>query len=70
MCYCPFYLLTFKQKYPTNNLYDNFSWDNGDFDSFGDITIKVCYNYGYTDIVGLSKEEFKELCDIIGREEV
>lgn len=63
-----FYLML--KKYPTDALYDSFSWDNGEYDSFGDIQIKICYNYGYTDIVGLSKEEFKELCAIIGREEV
>lgn len=62
-----FYLML--KKYPTNELYDRFSWDNGEYDSFGDIQIKICYDYEYTDVVGLSKEEFKELRAIIGREE-
>lgn len=56
------------KRYPTN-LYDVSSLDSGEWDNFGDIKIKVCWGYDYTDVIGLSEEEFKELMDIMKREE-
>lgn len=48
------------QGYPLET-YSSFSSDSGISDSFGKVQIKVCYNYGYTDIVGLTEEEFQQL---------
>ena len=56
------------KRYPTN-LYDVCGMDSGEWDFFGDIEIKVCWGYDYTDVMGLSEEEFKELIDIMKREE-
>lgn len=39
-------------QYPTE-LYDSFSIDEGDYDTFNDVVMKVSYFYGYTDVVGL-----------------
>lgn len=47
-------------QYPTD-LYDCFSMDPGDYDDFNDVELKVVYSYDYTDVVGLSKEEFIKL---------
>lgn len=48
-------------QYPTE-LYDSFSTDEeGDYDDFNDVELKVVYQHDYTDIVGLSKEEFIRL---------
>ena len=52
------------RDYPTE-LYSTFSRDAGDYDNYKNIRIKVVYDYGYTDIVGLTSEEFKRLQDII-----
>lgn len=45
-------------QYPTD-LYDCFSMDPGDYDDFNDVELKVSYDY--TDVVGLSEEEFIRL---------
>lgn len=47
-------------QYPTD-LYDCFSMDPGDYDNFNDVELKVVYSYDYTDVVGLSEEEFIRL---------
>ena len=47
-------------QYPTE-LYDCFSIDGGDYDDFNDVELKIVYNYCYTDVVGLSEEEFIRL---------
>lgn len=47
-------------QYPTD-LYDCFSMDPGDYDDFNDVELKVVYSYDYTEIVGLSEEEFIRL---------
>lgn len=47
-------------QYPTE-LYDSFSIDEGDYDDFNDVELKVVYRYSYTDVVGLSEEEFIRL---------
>lgn len=59
--------LKFKE-YPTE-IYDTNSYDRGEYDSFEDITIKVCWGWGYTDVMGLSEEEFKELNAIMNGKE-
>lgn len=50
--------------YPTE-LYSTFSRDAGDYDTYKNIRIKVVYDYGYTDVVGLTSKEFKRLQNII-----
>ena len=47
-------------QYPTE-LYDSFSIDEGDYDDFNDVGLKVVCRYDYTDVVGLSEEEFIRL---------
>lgn len=47
-------------QYPTE-LYDSFSIDEGDYDTFNSAELKVVYRYSYTDVVGLSEEEFIRL---------
>ena len=48
-------------QYPTE-LYDCFSIEGGDYDDFtDDVELKIVYRYGYTDVVGLSEEEFIRL---------
>ena len=47
-------------QYPSD-LYDCFSMDPGDYDDFNDVELKVAYSYDYTEVVGLSKEEFIRL---------
>lgn len=48
-------------QYPTD-LYDCFSRDPGDYDDFNDVELKVVYSYDdYTEVVGLSEEEFIRL---------
>ena len=47
-------------QYPTE-LYDSFSIDEGDYDDFNDVGLKVVCRYSYTDVVGLSEKEFIRL---------
>ena len=52
-------------NYPTE-IYPVFSYtDDGEYDEYKNIELKVSYHYGYTDVVGLTKEEFKRLEDIL-----
>lgn len=53
--------------YP-REIYYCWSSDSGEYDSFGDIKLKISYNYGYTDIVGLTEEEQSELEKLLGIE--
>ena len=46
--------------YPTE-IYDVFSYESGIYDDYKDVELKIVYSYGYTDVVGLTKEEFKRL---------
>ena len=46
--------------YPTE-IYDVFSYESGIYDDYKDVELKSVYSYGYTDVVGLTKEEFKRL---------
>ena len=47
-------------QYPTE-LYNSFSIDEGDYDDFNDVELKVVYQHDYTDVDGLSEEEFIRL---------
>ena len=46
--------------YPTD-IYDVFSYEAGVYDDYKDIELKIVESYGYTDIVGLTNEEFTRL---------
>ena len=46
--------------YPTE-IYDVFSYESGVYDDYKDVELKIVYSQGYTDVVGLTKEEFKKL---------
>ena len=48
------------KDYPTE-IYDVFSYESGVYDDYKDVELKIVYSQGYTDIVGLTKEEFKKL---------
>lgn len=46
--------------YPTD-IYDVFSYESGVYDDYKEVELKIVYSQGYTDVVGLTKEEFKRL---------
>ena len=46
--------------YPTD-IYDVFSYESGVYDDYKDIELKIVDSIGYTDVVGLTREEFKRL---------
>ena len=46
--------------YPTD-IYDVFSYESGVYDDYKDVELKIVESYGYTDIVGLTREEFTRL---------
>ena len=46
--------------YPTD-IYDVFSYESGVYDDYKDVELKIVKSYGYTDIVGLTNEEFTRL---------
>ena len=48
------------KDYPTE-IYPVFSYESGVYDDYKDVELKIVYSYGYTDIIGLTKEEFKRL---------
>lgn len=47
-------------KFPTE-LYDCMGSDCGQWFKFGEIELKVVYSHDYTDVLGLSEEEFIQL---------
>lgn len=51
-------------KYPLD-IYDSCGIDMGEYDRFKHVKIKVVYNYGYTDVMGLTKKQFKKLNKLI-----
>ena len=51
-------------QYPTE-IYNCFSVDAGDYDTFHDVEMKVSYFYGYTDVVGLSEKDFEKLRNLL-----
>ena len=50
--------------YPTE-IYDVFSYESGVYDDYKDIELKIVYSQGYTDVVGLTREEFKRLENLL-----
>ena len=54
-------------EYPTD-IYPVFSYESGDYDKYKNIELKIVWEWGYTDVVGLTKEEFKRLEDILASE--
>ena len=46
--------------YPTD-IYPVFSYESGVYDDYKDVELKIVYSQGYTDIVGLTREEFIRL---------
>ena len=48
------------KDYPTE-IYPVFSYESGEYDNYKEIELKIVYSHGYTDVVGLTKEEFKRL---------
>ena len=55
------------KDYPTE-IYPVFSYESGVYDDYKDVELKIVYSQGYTDVVGLTKEEFKRLEDILASE--
>ena len=47
-------------NYPTE-IYPVFSYESGVYDDYKDVELKIVYSQGYTDIIGLTREEFKRL---------
>lgn len=54
-------------NYPTK-IYPVFSFDGGEYDTYKNIELKIVYEWDYTDVVGLTKKEFKRLEDILTSE--
>ena len=54
-------------NYPTK-IYPIFSFDGGEYDIYKNIQLKIVDEWDYTDVVGLTKEEFKRLEDILTSE--
>ena len=48
------------KDYPTE-IYPVFSYESGVYDDYKDVELKIVYSYGYTDVVGLTREEFTRL---------
>ena len=56
------------KNYPTE-LYPVFSYESGEYDEYKSIRLKIVYDYGYTDVVGLSQQDFERLKEIIDSED-
>ena len=54
-------------NYPTE-IYPVFSYESGEYDKYKNIELKIVDEWEYTDVVGLTKEEFKRLEDILTSE--
>ena len=52
------------KDYPTE-IYDVFSYESGVYDDYKDVELKIVESYGYTDIVGLTREEFTRLENLL-----
>ena len=50
--------------YPTD-IYPVFSYESGVYDDYKDIELKIVDSVGYTDVVGLTKEEFMRLKNLL-----
>ena len=53
---------------PTNQIFNSFSTDHGEYYRIGNIRLKAVYNYAYTDIVGLTKKQFEKLNNLIAEQ--
>ena len=51
-------------NYPTE-IYPVFSYESGIYDSYRGVDLKIVYSQGYTDVVGLTKEEFTRLENLL-----
>lgn len=58
------YLYLKSMRYPLD-IYDSCGIDMGDWDMFKHVKIKVVYDYCYTDVMGLTKKQFKKLNKLI-----
>jgi hypothetical protein len=58
------YLYLKSREYPLD-LYDCCGIDRGEWDMFKHVKIKVVYDYDYTDVIGLTKRQFKKLNKLI-----
>ena len=52
------------KDYPTE-IYPVFSYESGVYDDYKDVELKIMKSYGYTDIVGLTREEFTRLKNLL-----
>ena len=52
------------KDYPTE-IYPVFSYESGVYDDYKDVELKIVYSQGYTDVVGLTREEFKRLENLL-----
>ena len=55
------------KDYPSE-IYPVFSYESGEYDKYKNIELKIVWEWGYTDVVGLTKEEFKRLENILASE--
>lgn len=58
------YLYLKSMGYPLD-IYDSCGIDMGDWDMFKHVKIKAVYDYCYTDVMGLTKKQFKKLNKLI-----
>ena len=56
------------KNYPTE-LYPAFSYEPGEYDEYMGVRLKIVYDYGYTDVVGLTQQDFERLKEIINSED-
>lgn len=53
-------LYIISKHYPTE-IYSCNGFDEGEYDSYNGISLKIVWNYDYTEVVGLSPEDFMKL---------
>lgn len=53
--------------YPTD-IYPVFSYEAGVYDDYKEVELKIVESYGYTDVVGLTNEEFKRLKKLLEKQ--
>ena len=56
------------KNYPTD-LYPTYSYENGESDNYKTIWLKIVYDYGYTDVVGLTQQQFERLKELVNSED-
>ena len=56
------------KNYPTE-LYSVFSYEPGEYDEYMGVRLKIVYDYGYTDVVGLSQQQFERLKELVNSED-